>query len=191
MSLSPMLQDEEEGGDGTLQIRSHSGIPRSILGPRHLNEESAAGTALPVIMGPMLEGKTVSSYFSLLELNLSWHTSVRDCLALCRAIRLSWQVCPDARSHLSVDRARKGHTCMLIQSARHWSCACHKRQTFTVETYKERAVSPCLSTTNVRLLKLLPCSCQGSAHSCQTTPSGAPGLVVCYSWQRETVAPAG
>ena len=81
-----MLQDEEEGGDGTLQIRSHSGFPRSILGPRHLNEDSAAGTALPVIMALMLKGKTVSSDCSLLELNQSWHTLVRDCLALCRAI---------------------------------------------------------------------------------------------------------
>ena len=71
MSLSPMLQDEEEGGDGTLQIRSHSGVARSIVKPRHLNEEAAAGTALPVTLGPMLKGKTVSCYFSLLELNQS------------------------------------------------------------------------------------------------------------------------
>ncbi|KAL0020441.1 hypothetical protein WJX77_003488 [Trebouxia sp. C0004] len=43
MSLSPMLQDEEEEQKESMQIRSHSVGAKSILGPRSLNVESAAG----------------------------------------------------------------------------------------------------------------------------------------------------
>lgn len=43
MSLSPMLQDEEEDQKENMQIRSHSVGAKSVLGPRSLNVESAAG----------------------------------------------------------------------------------------------------------------------------------------------------
>ena len=45
MSLSPLLQGEEEDEKETMQIRSHSVGAKSILGPRPLNVESAAGEA--------------------------------------------------------------------------------------------------------------------------------------------------
>ena len=45
MSLAPMLQDEEEDEKENMQIRSHSVGAKSILGPRSLNVESAAGEA--------------------------------------------------------------------------------------------------------------------------------------------------
>ncbi|DBB09856.1 TPA: hypothetical protein ACH3X3_15268 [Trebouxia sp. C0006] len=47
MSLSPMLQDEEEDQKENMQIRSHSVGAKSILGPRSLNVESAVGQYHP------------------------------------------------------------------------------------------------------------------------------------------------
>jgi hypothetical protein len=43
MSLSPMLQDEVEDQKENMQIRSYSVGAKSILGPRSLSVESAAG----------------------------------------------------------------------------------------------------------------------------------------------------
>ncbi|KAA6425234.1 MAG: hypothetical protein FRX49_04729 [Trebouxia sp. A1-2] len=47
MSLSPMLQDEAEDQKKNMQIRSHSVGAKSILGPRSLNVETAAGQYHP------------------------------------------------------------------------------------------------------------------------------------------------
>ncbi len=54
MSLSPMLQDEEEDQKENMQIRSHSVGAKKFLGPRSLNVESAAGKLSGAVKSPHL-----------------------------------------------------------------------------------------------------------------------------------------
>lgn len=54
MSLSPMLQDEAEDQKKNMQIRSHSVGAKSILGPRSLNVETAAGKVSRAVKSPYL-----------------------------------------------------------------------------------------------------------------------------------------